>query len=264
MEGIPAIIRAMKKPPAWSDIAVYSLLGLCLAGLTFFCVRFWPDIMRVVASPQAIEDWLAGFGIWAPLVFIAVQFIQVVVFVIPGEVPQLAGGFLFGIGGGWLYSMIGIGLGSGFAFLVARKLGLAFVTRLFGATQVGRFEGFISSSRAMVGFFLLFLIPGIPKDILCYVAGLSRIPLGWFMAISLLGRIPALLGSVILGHAAAEQDWRLLIAVSVIASVLFVLGVVFRAKIHDRITALTHRSGRHPAPPAQPADNGPETYRQDD
>lgn len=252
----------MSRKTTLPDLIGYLILGLLLAGIIVPCVIFWPEIFRIVRSPEAIQEWLAGFGVWAPVVFIGVQFLQVVVFVIPGEVTQLAGGFLFGIGWGLVYSLVGIGLGSCFAFLVARKLGLAFVTRLFGATQVAKFEAFISSNKAMVAFFLLFVIPGIPKDILCYIAGLSFLPLPLFLAISLIGRLPALVGSVIIGHAAASQDWIILIAVAVIASVLFVLGLVFRRQIHERIERVSHH--HRPSQDDQEADNGPAAYREDD
>jgi uncharacterized membrane protein YdjX (TVP38/TMEM64 family) len=243
------------------DIIGYLIIGLLLAAIIALCAIYWTDIMNIIRSPESIQAWLEGFGPWAPAVFIAAQFLQVVVFVIPGEVTQLAGGFLFGIGWGLVYSVIGIGLGSTFAFLVARKLGLAFVTRLFGATQVAKFEAFLSSSKALVAFFLLFVIPGIPKDILCYVAGLSYLPLPLFLAVSLVGRLPALVGSVIIGHAAANQDWIILVAVAVIASVLFVLGLVFRKQIHDRIESITRR---HTPPGGAAPGNGPEDYREDD
>ena len=253
----------MREKSSRFDLLGYLAIGLILAGIVLLCVLFWPDIIRMASSPEAIQEWLAGFGMWAPLVFIAIQFLQVVVFVIPGEVTQLAGGFFFGIGFGLLYSLLGIGLGSCFAFLVARKLGLAFVTKLFGATQVAKFETFLSSSKAVVAFFLLFVIPGIPKDILCYIAGLSFLPLPLFLAISLIGRLPALVGSVIIGHAAASQDWLILIAIAIIASVLFVLGLVFRQNIHERIESLTKKK-QPPTGDTAGEENGPADYREDD
>jgi uncharacterized membrane protein YdjX (TVP38/TMEM64 family) len=253
----------MKFKLSLSDIINYFILGIILAAIIVPCVLFWPDIIRILgteAGRQDFQKWIASFGIWAPVVFIGVQFLQVVVFVIPGEVPQVAGGYLFGIVPGLIYSLIGIGLGSAFAFMVSRKLGLAFVTRLFGQTQVAKFERFISSNKAMVAFFLLFVIPGIPKDILCYVAGLSFLPLRLFLAISLVGRLPALIGSVVIGQAAANQNWVMLAAIAIIASVLFALGLVFRKQIHDKIESMV----KHESPVADKTESGPGDYSQDD
>ena len=171
-----------------------------------------------------------------------IQALQVVVFAIPGEFVQIAGGFLFGGWVGTLLSVAGILIGSTIAFFLARLLGRPFVAALFSADQVERVERLLASPSARTIFFLLFLIPGIPKDILCYVAGASPIGFWFFVGASTLGRLPGIAGSSIIGSAAATQRWTVLVIVSVAALALFVAGVLLRPRIQAWLERIARRS----------------------
>ena len=173
----------------------------------------------------------------APLAFIAVQVVQVVIFIIPGEVPQIASGYLFGIAGGLALTSLGIAIGSGLAFLASRLLGIDFLRAILRREQLDRMREVAASPRATITFFLFFLIPGIPKDILCYVAGLSRMRFIVFIVISTVGRLPGIVGSVVMGDAAAGERWLFAGVVMALAVVLFGAGVLFR----KQITALLER-----------------------
>ncbi|HUZ17896.1 MAG TPA: TVP38/TMEM64 family protein [Spirochaetia bacterium] len=189
---------------------------------------FRSQIYNVFASPTRIRDWVNQWGYVAPLVFIGLQFTQVVLFVIPGEVAQAAGGYIFGVWFGILYSVVGILLGSVFNFFLARLLGVPFVEGVFGKERLRRFDAVLTSRRATVAFFVLFLIPGIPKDALCYVAGLSTVSFPAFFLISTAGRLPGIIGSAALGGAAAAKSWIVFGSILLVALVLFVIGLIYR------------------------------------
>lgn len=199
---------------------------------TGLVIAFRDQIWSVFSSPARIEAVVDSWGLWGPLVFVALQFVQVVIFVIPGEIPQIAGGYLFGLFPGTAFSVLGILLGSSFNFLLARILGVPFVRALFGERRLRSFDRIAHSPRAQIGFFLLFVIPGIPKDILCYVAGLSPFRFVAFTAISTLGRLPGIVGSAAMGDAAASKEWVLALVLLGLAVVLFLLGMTFRRRIH--------------------------------
>ncbi len=218
------------------------IVGLALiAVIVTLGIVFREQAGMIFKNPEGLRDWVKGFGMWAPLVFMGLQFIQVVIFIIPGEVVQIAGGYLFGVLPGLAYSLIGILAGSVFNFLLARLLGHAFISSLMGKESLQKMKKFIDSPKALIGFFLLFLIPGIPKDVLCYAAGLSSMRLGVFLLISFLGRLPALLGSVIIGHAAGSQQWVLAAIVAGLALALFILGVIHRDKVHGWVEKLVKK-----------------------
>ncbi len=199
-------------------------------------VIIWRDsLWRLFTSPQQLREWVAAWGIWAPAIFIALQALQVIVFVIPGEVPQIAGGYLFGAWQGSLLSVVGILIGSAASFFLSRALGRPFVAALFPAAQIEKIERVLTSRSARIVFFLLFLIPGIPKDVLCYVAGLTPMGFPFFATASTLGRLPGIVGSAVIGSAAASSRWVLAGVIGAVAAALFGAGVILRPRIQNWI-----------------------------
>ena len=195
-----------------------------------FAYLFKEPLWEIFSSPEGLKQWISGRRL-ASVIFVLLQLLQVVVFIIPGEVPQIAGGYLFGMWEGLFLSLAGIVLGSAISFYLARFLGVPFVKAIFKPAQVEKTEKLISSARSKLAFFLLFLIPGIPKDILCYVAGLSNIKFYQFLIISTFGRLPGIVGSVMMGDAAAGKRWLFAGVVFTIAVILFFLGFIFRERI---------------------------------
>jgi len=213
--------------------------------LLLLAFLFRTQLLEVFRSPQALREWIRDTGVIAPMVFVAVQAFQVVFFFIPGEVPQVAGGYVFGLWAGTALSVLGITLGAIINFVIARILGVPFVNALFASGKVEPARRIARSPKARLTFFLLFLIPGIPKDILCYVAGLSAMRLHIFLLYSTLGRLPGIVGSAVIGDAAADKRWILAGTVFSIAALLFVFGFLFRDRI-QRLLETIGRRGKRP------------------
>jgi uncharacterized membrane protein YdjX (TVP38/TMEM64 family) len=213
------------------------LIGATLVVVIIFRAEIW----QIFSSSENIRKAVEGWGIAAPLAFIALQVIQVVIFIIPGEVPQIAGGYLFGMWWGTLYSVIGILLGSSFNFLLARIFGVPFVSALFKAERLKKFDAISRSPRAQIAFFLLFVIPGLPKDVLCYVAGLSPMRYPVFVFVSMVGRLPGIVGSAGMSGAAAANKWVIAAIILGVASLLFVLGVIFRERLQRFVEKIVVR-----------------------
>ena len=208
---------------------------LLVAATIVVVVIFRRELWAIFSTPDRIQAAVEGWGIVAPIGFVFLQFVQVVVFVIPGEVPQIAGGYLFGMWKGTLLSIAGIAAGSAVNFYAARILGIPFVRSLFAERQIRKFDSIAHSTRAQIAFFLLFVIPGIPKDVLCYVAGLSPLRFPAFLLISAVGRLPGIIGSAGVGDAASSKRWVLAASILAVACVLFVLGLIFRERLHTFI-----------------------------
>jgi uncharacterized membrane protein YdjX (TVP38/TMEM64 family) len=224
---------------------VLSLLAFpaVFAAILTLGLVFRREIWALFSSSERLRTWIAAAGLKAPLLFVGVQALQVVVFFIPGEIPQIAGGYLFGVWQGALLSLAGITLGASFNFLMARLLGVPFVRALFPGKDVERVRRLAESGRARLTFFLLFLIPGIPKDILCYAAGLSSLSLGVFLLYSSLGRLPGVLGSAMMGEAAAGERWLLAGGLMLLAVALFVVGFLLRDRLQALLARLALRRG---------------------
>jgi uncharacterized membrane protein YdjX (TVP38/TMEM64 family) len=146
-------------------------------------------LVRLYQDKRLLKQTLNEWGILAPVFFIVLQAMQVVISPIPGEATGFLGGYLFGAWGGFIYSTIGLTLGSVFAFGIGRWLGAHFVRNLVSKENWERM-GFIVEAEGAILCFIIYLIPGLPKDIVCYLFGISPMPLWVFALVSGLGRMP--------------------------------------------------------------------------
>lgn len=198
-------------------IAAATLIVLAvLAG-----VALWrAGILRQLSNKDQLIQLLRDGGIKGPLFCVAAQFAQVVIFVIPGEITQFAAGYVFGAWRGFVYSIIGILLGSAFNFYFARFFGRPVLEGIISPARLEQIDLMLAKARGKSAMFFLFLLPGAPKDALCYAAGLSHMTLPEFLVISGLGRLPALLASILFGSRLYHGD-----AMSM--SLLALLGILF-------------------------------------
>jgi uncharacterized membrane protein YdjX (TVP38/TMEM64 family) len=233
----------MDRPKRRSPLALIGFPLLICAIVGAFLI-FRGEILGFIRDRDALRSWILGLGAWGPAAFMGLQVLQVVVFVVPGEVVQIVGGYIFGFWLGSLYTIVGIAVGTLFNFYAGRLLGRPFVESVFDKEKIEGIERVTGSGKGAAGFFLLFLIPGIPKDVLCYVAGMSTLALPAFLGVSMAGRLPGILGSAFMGGAAYAGKWGSALVVLGVAAVLFALGVIFK----DRIQALVARVLRRPPP----------------
>jgi uncharacterized membrane protein YdjX (TVP38/TMEM64 family) len=147
-------------------------------------------LAQLCADKEEVRIWLESWGSLAPLLFIFIRGLQVVVAPIPGEVTGFLGGYLFGVTAGSIYSTLGITLGSSLAFGLGRWLEARFIEKWVKKETLAKFDFLIERQRALV-VFLPFLVPGAPKDFLCIVLWLSRMPFRTFLLIMFMGRLPA-------------------------------------------------------------------------
>ncbi|MCZ7626526.1 MAG: TVP38/TMEM64 family protein [Candidatus Methylomirabilota bacterium] len=171
---------------------VVAVVGAALAYVLseewFDLGALWESIESFI-SERELAQYIKQAGPWAPLVFIGLQALQIVVAPIPGEVTGIIGGYLFGTFPGLLYSTIGLTIGSCAAFGLGRWLGHHFARRFVTPDTYEMFF-FLTRTHGKFITFLLFLIPGFPKDFLCYILGASPLSFGAFFLLSTVGRIP--------------------------------------------------------------------------
>jgi uncharacterized membrane protein YdjX (TVP38/TMEM64 family) len=146
-------------------------------------------LVRLYADKQFLKQTLHEWGVLAPAIFVSLQALQVIISPIPGDVTGILGGYLFGQWPGLIYSTIGLTLGSAASFAVGRWLGARFVQKFVSASTWHKM-GFIVEAEGAILCFIIFLIPGLPKDVTCYLFGLSPMPFWVFAVTSTIGRIP--------------------------------------------------------------------------
>lgn len=169
----------------WKRIfKILTVIGL--AACAVFVIYGWKK--GLFASKEAMEEFLKPYGGWAPLLFVVIQIVQVVVPIIPGGVSCLAGVLLFGPLPGFLYNYIGICIGSVLAFLISRRLGMEAVQVIADQKAYGKYVKWLDSDKFDKLFALAIFAPVAPDDLLCYLAGVTKMKLKKFTAIILLGK----------------------------------------------------------------------------
>jgi len=181
------------------------LAALLLTGGTALIV--WREPLWALFGDQArVQAWIASFGPFGPLISASLNAAQVLLAPIPGQIVGLANGYLYGTGLGTLYSMLGLLAGTWLAMALARVFGRPLVLRVVNAVQLERWDR-IAARQGPWFFFLFFLIPGLPDDMLCFVIGLSPLPLGRMLVLALLGRVPGVWVSCWVGAHATTLPW---------------------------------------------------------
>ena len=131
---------------------------------------------------------IKSFGLLAPLCFILIQIVQVVLPVIPGGASCLVGVMAFGAVGGFIYNYVGLVLGSICSFLLSRKFGMSIINKLFKEKDIKKALDKINNSKYDLIFFLIILLPGLPDDLFCYISGITKMSLKKFTLIILIGK----------------------------------------------------------------------------
>lgn len=178
-----------------------------------------------LTDPFALRTWIRGFGPLAPIVFVALQATQVIIAPIPGQVLGLASGFLFGTLWGTVYSLTGATIGTVVAVSLTRRLGRPYVEEAFTDETVAEFDDFTDDDGPLA-LFLVFLVPGLPDDVICFLAGLTDIGVPTVVAVSLAGRLPGYLVVNAAGSGLASN--RVLEAITVLLALVALSGLAYR------------------------------------
>ena len=192
---------------------------------------------------ERVTAFIQSLGPFGFVGFIVLQTAQVVLAPIPGELTGIIGGYLFGVVGGTALSTIGLILGSLIAFSISRAFGRPFVERFVDKSIMDRFDYLLHHKGAFL-IFMLFLLPGFPKDYLCFILGLGHLTIWEFLVISSVGR---LFGTVLLtlggGFIRYQQYAQLYILVGVALAVMLTAWL-FRTRLENLLSSL-HKRKEH-------------------
>ena len=225
-----------KKLAAWCAGMIFILF----IGLTAWYIG--TPMVRLVSQPQAFRAWVEAHGFGGKLLFVGMVILQVIVAIIPGEPLEIGAGYAFGAVEGTLLCLIGIAIGSTLVFLLVRKFGVPLVEVFFPVEKI-RSLRFLQDSRRLNRLtFLLFFIPGTPKDLLCYFVGLTEMKLPVWMAISFFARIPSVVTSTLGGDALGTQSYLRAVIVFAVAAVLSAAGLYLYHRLKNAVaTRRVHR-----------------------
>ncbi len=204
-----------KKRNSWLMIG---LVCLIFGGLT--CLLYEPFNQWLTNSASLKE---AGFSGALMLIFAVV--LQIVIAFLPGEPLEIMAGVLYGSWLGLLLCLIGALIGSIIIYILVKKLGLPLVAKFFKEEQISQLHFLKNEQKLFSILFFIFLIPGVPKDLLTYMMPLTSLNLTQFFIITTVARIPSIITSTVGGDLVASQDYHLAIITFVLTAVLALLGM---------------------------------------
>jgi uncharacterized membrane protein YdjX (TVP38/TMEM64 family) len=235
----------MSSTAAVNKLKISIILALIIFGFVGFWFRIpiWEkitDLYQLFSDREQIRNLISSFGSSAPPVFILIQVLQVLFAPVPGEATGFIGGYLFGALPGFIYSSIGLTVGSWINFIIGRFLGERFVRKLIPAQKFQKIDGMIKR-QGVVFLFILFLFTGFPKDYLCLALGLSTLPIKIFILLTGIGRMPGTFALSLQGASLYEQNYALLGVVIGVCLILAFLCYAYREKIYLWIEKLENK-----------------------
>ena len=203
------------------------LFVIACAAATYFS---WPYISEFIRTPTAFPEYIRTNLVESIFIYLAMQVLQVVVAVIPGEILEVAAGLAFGWFGGFLLVTAGIATGTIIIFFVLRKFGKPLIVRLLGEKDMRRIDRLNSNPKKETIIFWIFFIPGLPKDLLTYAAAFFDIPIQRFLLLTLIARIPSIITSTYAGKSIIEGDYKTAVIIFVITGIIAVAANLLSRK----------------------------------
>ena len=200
--------------------ALSLLIFLLISFMIFYFIG--PPIIKFVSVTENFRAWVDSKGIFGRLAFIGMIIVQVIVAVIPGEPFEICAGYAFGALEGTLLCIIGSTIGSTIVFLFVRLFGKKVVELFFDEEKIDSLKFLQKTKELTMTVFIIFLIPGTPKDLLCYFVGLTKIKFSSWLFISATARIPSIITSTIGGNALGTEKY--IFAIVVFAITLIISG----------------------------------------
>lgn len=215
-------------------IPLIIVLGVIIFLGYVYRLPLWEKIAYLydlLTDRDQIKTFVTSFGRNAPIVFIFLQILQVLFAPFPGEATGFIGGFLFGTAKGFIYSSIGLTLGSLINFTIGRFLGKRYVRKMIPVHQLEKLDTIVKRQGIIV-FFILFISPGFPKDYLSLLLGLSAIPFKAFIVIAAIGRMPGTLMLSLQGSYVFEQQYGWFAIILGICLIFVFLAYKYREELY--------------------------------
>lgn len=204
-------------------------LFLLLSALVFYFAG--KPLIQFVQEPDRFRAWVDQQGPLAPIAFVGMLILQIVVAVIPGEPLEIAAGYAFGAWNGTLLCLLGAFVGRTVVFLLVRRFGTMAVEVFFPLEKLQELKILQNKRRLTFWVFFLFFLPGTPKDVLCYITGLTDLPLKSWLLISAIAPIPSIVTSTIGGDALGMGNYAFAVLVFLLTGVISGLGLLIYRRI---------------------------------
>ncbi len=190
-------------------------------------------VLRFAGQPEEFRLWVEKSGAFSSLAYMGMVIVQIIVALIPGEALEIAGGYAFGALEGTILCLVAASIGSMIVFGLVRRFGVRLVEVFFSLDKLRSLRFLQASRKRDMLFLIIFMIPGTPKDLLCYFAGLTDIKFQVWLLICSLGRLPSIITSTVGGDALGTEKYIFAAIVFAITLAISAAGLI----IYNRICA---------------------------
>lgn len=188
-------------------------------------------MISLVSEPEKFRAWVESRGIWSQFIFIGMMVFQVVIALVPGEPLEIGAGYAFGAVEGTILCAVGITLGSLIVFSLVRKFGIKLVEVFFDTGKIKKLKFLQNEKRLDLITFIIFFLPGTPKDLLTYFVGITDIKLSKFLIIASVARLPSVITSTVGGSALGVQEYKFAVIVFGATILISLAGLFIYKKI---------------------------------
>lgn len=212
-------------------IILYCILFVGLvAGISALLFPYFRKLSEPECQAQ-LQQWVGKMGVKGLIIILGIQILQVIIAFIPGEPVELLSGALYGTVGGLVICLTGCIFASAIIFALSKRFGKKLLYVLFNEEKVKSWKWLQDSKKCDMVTFILFFIPGTPKDMLTYIVGITEMKTGKFIRISTLARIPSVVTSTMIGSTMRHGDWVISLTVFVITGLIGIIGIGFKERI---------------------------------
>ena len=196
-------------------------------------------MIEFVREPERFRAWVDSSGFVSRVIFVGMVVFQLVIALIPGEPLEMGAGYAFGAVEGTILCIAGCVVGSALVFLFVRRFGVKLVEVFFPREKIRSLRFLQDSRRLNLLTFIVFFIPGTPKDLLSYFIGLTDMKLGTWLLITAVARIPSIVTSTVTGDALGLKNYQFAIIAFGATLLLSLVGIL----VYRRLSARRHPNG---------------------
>ena len=202
----------------------FVVIVLLIVGVV--CWYVGNPLVKFASEPEKFRIWVNSNGVWGRFAYVVMKILQIIAAFLPGEPFEMVAGYAFGTIEGTALCFIASAIGSILVLLLTRKFGIKLVKLFFDDNKINSVNFLHSSPKRILMFAVIFVLPGTPKDLLCYFAGVTDIKMWILILICSFGRIPAIVTSTIGGDALGTKSYILAIVVLIITFLISFSGVI--------------------------------------
>ena len=208
------------------------LMAVAVVIIALVCIFVGIPLIKMAGEPAKFREWVEAKGIWGPVIYVALVIFQILIAFIPGEPLEIAAGYVFGTFKGTVLCIAAASLGSIIVLLLVRKFGKALLEIYFDKEKIENLKFLQSSEKKIIIFLILFIVPGTPKDLLCYYGGLTDISMPLLIFICTICRFPSIITSTIGGNALGTGEYGFAVIVFAVTAVISAIGILIYKRMN--------------------------------